>query len=109
MVYTNKSPLEPTVQQRERINEIMRLFPGIRYQIGGTHPKSEIKLISGDSIVVFVHTDFFDKCDPSNIIKNASRAGQLPWLNRDHMGFGSGIGHVCLYDDDKGYAEFVRI
>lgn len=109
MGYTNKSPLEPTMQQRQRIIEIMRLFPDIRYQIGGTNPSFEQTLISGDSVVVFVHRDFFDKYDPLDIIRNANRAGQLPWLNRDHMTFACGLGHVYLCDDDKGCAEFVRV
>ena len=111
MEYTDKSPLEPTEQQRQRIDEIMKLFPDIRYQIGGESPSRElfpISLISEHSILVFVHTDFFDKYYPLDIIKGASRAGHLPWLNRGNMGFSSGIGHVYIFDDDKVNAKFVR-
>ena len=83
--------------ERERIDQLMGLFPHIRYQIGGAHPRGH-RLIcdaTDSGIIVWASTKFFCEYPTYKIRENISN-GTLKWGNRDLVNFAGCRGYVNL-------------
>lgn len=90
--------IEATTIERDRIDQIMNLFPGVKYQIGGTHPlgyRSVGEDRDSRAVIVFASRQFFSN-DPIGSIRKAIRNGDLKWGNDDRLNFQGFWGYVNL-------------
>lgn len=94
----------PTAIQKRNIDEMMSLFPGVRYQIGGLHPQRIYdRRMAHASLCVFVPRSFLNYELKDKLVE-AHKRGKIQWFSSSHCNISPSIGWICL---GEGCMEFI--